>query len=149
MHTAIHQPDLYPQLFRYKVTRFSSITHSFALIISKYFAHPCDCNIASVLEKVGLPMLAVKENGSYVLFRVIHKITAFSCLKIYKNSVSFLFEGNHASLHLKNKQNFKGMTQKEEHIEESASLNERILAMPDDSVLFRSDFPEYHSEFVG
>ena len=52
-------------------------------------------------------------------------------------------------MHLKNKQNFKGMTQKEEHIEESGSLKDRILAMPDDSVLFRSDFPEYHSEFVG
>jgi len=52
-------------------------------------------------------------------------------------------------LHLKNKQNFKGMIQKEEHIAESGSLKNRILAMPDDSVLFRSDFPEYHSEFVG
>ena len=41
------------------------------------------------------------------------------------------------------------MTQKEEHIAESGSLKDRILAMPDDSVLFRSDFPEYHSEFVG
>jgi len=52
-------------------------------------------------------------------------------------------------LHLKNKQNFKGMTQKEEQIVETCSLKERIIAMPDDSVLFRSDFPEYHSEFVG
>lgn len=29
------------------------------------------------------------------------------------------------------------------------TLRERIEAMPEDSVLFRSDFPEYHSEFVG
>ena len=42
------------------------------------------------------------------------------------------------SLHLKNKQNFKGMTQKEEHIAESGSLKDRIMAMPHDGVLFRS-----------
>ena len=29
------------------------------------------------------------------------------------------------------------------------TLRERIEALPEDSVLFRSDFPEYHSEFVG
>lgn len=74
----------------------------------------------------------------------------FFCLKIYKiNSVSFLFEESSVPLHLKNKQNFKGMIQKEEHIAKSGRLKNRILAMSDDSVLFRSDFPDYHSEFVG
>ncbi len=29
------------------------------------------------------------------------------------------------------------------------TLRERIEALPEDTVLFRSDFPEYHSEFVG
>ena len=29
------------------------------------------------------------------------------------------------------------------------TLRSRIEAMPEDSVLFRSDFPEYHAEFVG
>ena len=29
------------------------------------------------------------------------------------------------------------------------TLRERIEALPEDPVLFRSDFPEYHSEFVG
>ena len=29
------------------------------------------------------------------------------------------------------------------------TLKKRIEALPEDSVLFRSDFPEYHSEFVG
>lgn len=29
------------------------------------------------------------------------------------------------------------------------TLRNRIVAMPEDSVLFRSDFPMYHSEFVG
>lgn len=29
------------------------------------------------------------------------------------------------------------------------TLKGRILSMPEGSVLFRSDFPEYHSEFVG
>lgn len=29
------------------------------------------------------------------------------------------------------------------------TLRERIKALPEDSVLFRTDFPEYHSEFVG
>lgn len=53
------------------------------------------------------------------------------------------------SLHLKNKQNFKGVMQKKENITESCGLKDRIMAMPDDSVLFRSDFPEYHLEFVG
>lgn len=31
----------------------------------------------------------------------------------------------------------------------SITLRERIKALPEDSVLFRTDFPEYHSEFVG
>ncbi|MBQ0112083.1 MAG: hypothetical protein KBT03_03045 [Bacteroidales bacterium] len=39
--------------------------------------------------------------------------------------------------------------QKKENITESCGLKDRIMAMPDDSVLFRSDFPEYHLEFVG
>ncbi|MBQ9440109.1 MAG: hypothetical protein IJU35_05940 [Paludibacteraceae bacterium] len=34
-------------------------------------------------------------------------------------------------------------------IKDSVTLRNRIEAMPEDSVLFRSDFPEYHSEFVG
>ena len=29
------------------------------------------------------------------------------------------------------------------------TLRQRIEALPEDSVLFRTDFPEYHSEFVG
>ena len=29
------------------------------------------------------------------------------------------------------------------------TLRERIEALPEDSVLFRTDFPDYHSEFVG
>ena len=29
------------------------------------------------------------------------------------------------------------------------TLRKRIEALPEDSILFRSDFPEYHSEFVG
>ena len=32
---------------------------------------------------------------------------------------------------------------------DSITLKQRIEAMPEDRVLFRSDFPEYHSEFVG
>lgn len=32
---------------------------------------------------------------------------------------------------------------------EGVSLRERIKALPNDSVLFRSDFPEFHPEFVG
>ena len=31
----------------------------------------------------------------------------------------------------------------------NCTLRERIEAMPEDSVLFRSDFPEFHSEYVG
>ncbi len=31
----------------------------------------------------------------------------------------------------------------------SATLRQRIEAMPEDCILFRSDFPEYHTEFVG
>jgi len=52
-------------------------------------------------------------------------------------------------LHLKNLQNFKGRMNEESYIEESKTLKSRIKALPDDSVLFRSDYPEYHSEFVG
>lgn len=32
---------------------------------------------------------------------------------------------------------------------DSTSLKQRIEAMPEDCILFRSDFPEYHTEFVG
>ena len=52
-------------------------------------------------------------------------------------------------MHLKNLQNFKGRMNEESYIEESKTLKSRIKALPDDSVLFRSDYPEYHSEFVG
>lgn len=52
-------------------------------------------------------------------------------------------------MHLKNPQNFKGRMNEESYIEESKTLKSRIKALPDDSVLFRSDYPEYHSEFVG
>lgn len=52
-------------------------------------------------------------------------------------------------MHLKNLQNFKGRMNKESYIEESKTLKSRIKALPVDSVLFRSDYLEYHSEFVG
>lgn len=32
---------------------------------------------------------------------------------------------------------------------DNITLKERIEAMPEDTILFRSDFPEYHSEYVG
>ncbi len=32
---------------------------------------------------------------------------------------------------------------------EGSTLKQRIKAMPEDCILFRSDFPEYHTEFVG
>ena len=35
------------------------------------------------------------------------------------------------------------------HSTDSNTLRHRIEAMPEDSILFRSDFPEYHAEFVG
>lgn len=31
----------------------------------------------------------------------------------------------------------------------SDTLRQRIMALPEDSILFRSDFPRYHPEFVG
>lgn len=34
------------------------------------------------------------------------------------------------------------------HIE-TDTLRERLIKMPENSVMFRTDFPEYHSEFVG
>ena len=52
------------------------------------------------------------------------------------------------SLHLKNHQNFKGEMTNEYSID-STTLRQRIEAMPEDCILFRSDFPEYHTEFVG
>ncbi|MBR4534673.1 MAG: hypothetical protein IKO85_09085 [Bacteroidaceae bacterium] len=36
-----------------------------------------------------------------------------------------------------------------DHFNDSNTLRQRIETMPEDSILFRSDFPEYHSEFVG
>ena len=51
-------------------------------------------------------------------------------------------------MHLKNQQNFKGdMTNK--YSIEVTTLKQRIKAMPENCILFRSDFPEYHTEFVG
>ena len=35
------------------------------------------------------------------------------------------------------------------HSTDNNTLRQRIEAMPEDSILFRSDFPEYHAEFVG
>ena len=52
------------------------------------------------------------------------------------------------SLHLKIYQNFKGVMINDHSID-SNTLRQRIEAMPEDSILFRSDFPEYHAEFVG
>lgn len=52
-------------------------------------------------------------------------------------------------MHLKNHQKFKGAMVNANSIKDSVTLRNRIEAMPEDSVLFRSDFPEYHSEFVG
>ena len=37
----------------------------------------------------------------------------------------------------------------EHSLKDGETLRKRIEVMPEDSVLFRSDFPEYHSEFVG
>ena len=52
------------------------------------------------------------------------------------------------SLYLKNHQNFKGLMING-HSLDSNTLRQRIEAMPEDGILFRSDFPEYHAEFVG
>ena len=49
---------------------------------------------------------------------------------------------------MKNHQNFKG-GMANGHSIDSSTLRQRIEAMPEDSILFRSDFPEYHAEFVG
>ena len=51
-------------------------------------------------------------------------------------------------MHLKNHQNFKGSMTNEYSID-GTTLKQRIEAMPEDCILFRSDFPEYHTEFVG
>lgn len=52
-------------------------------------------------------------------------------------------------MHLKNYQNFKGVMKSEHSIKDGETLRKRIETMSEDSVLFRSDFPEYHPEFVG
>ena len=43
---------------------------------------------------------------------------------------------------------FKGHMTNEYSLD-STTLKQRIIAMPEDRILFRSDFPEYHTEFVG
>ena len=60
----------------------------------------------------------------------------------------WLIQMKYLSLHLKNHQNFKGLTINGYSID-SNTLRQRIEALPEDSILFRSDFPEYHAEFVG
>ena len=37
----------------------------------------------------------------------------------------------------------------EHSVKDGETLRRRIKLLPEGSVLFRSDFPEYHSEFVG
>ena len=50
-------------------------------------------------------------------------------------------------MHLKNHQNFKGgMTN--EYLIEVLFLKQRIETMPEDCILFRSDFHEYLTVFV-
>ena len=38
---------------------------------------------------------------------------------------------------------------REDAIKENITLKDKIASLPDGSILFRSDYPEYHSEFVG
>lgn len=38
---------------------------------------------------------------------------------------------------------------REDAIKENKTLKDKITSLPDGSILFRSDYPEYHSEFVG
>lgn len=45
--------------------------------------------------------------------------------------------------------NFKGDINMNNIQIDHSTLKERIDTLPEDSVLFRSDFPEYHTEFVG
>lgn len=52
-------------------------------------------------------------------------------------------------MHLKNHQYFKGVMETRHSDLNENTLRQRIETMPEDSVLFRSDFPDYHSEFVG
>ena len=73
----------------------------------------------------------------------------FEIQKKYKIQFLLSFiKNNSLSLHLKNCQNFKGNIMNE-HSNDRNTLRQRIEALPEDSILFRSDFPEYHSEFVG
>lgn len=72
-----------------------------------------------------------------------------NCKKEVKYALSFIkIEFLFLSLHLKNYQNFKG-GMINGHSIDSNTLRQRIEAMPEDCILFRSDFPEYHAEFVG
>ncbi|MCC8039268.1 MAG: DUF6088 family protein [Bacteroidales bacterium] len=50
---------------------------------------------------------------------------------------------------MKNRQNFKGVMKSVHSGIGGSTLRQRIETLPEDSVLFRSDFPDYHSEFVG
>lgn len=50
---------------------------------------------------------------------------------------------------MKNWQNFKGVMENQDTSNASETLKARIENLPEDSVLFRSDFPDYHCEFVG
>lgn len=53
------------------------------------------------------------------------------------------------SLHLKKHRNFKGNMSDSRTKISAITLRHRIEAMPENRVLFRSDFPEYHPEYVG
>ncbi len=59
-----------------------------------------------------------------------------------------LFDNVFASLPLKNRQNFKGRMNRECSLDNN-TLRQRIGKISEDSILFRTDFPEYHTEFVG
>ena len=50
---------------------------------------------------------------------------------------------------MKNCQNFKGVMRSVYSDIDGTTLRQRIATMPENRVLFRSDFPDYHPEFVG
>ena len=94
-------------------------------------------------------LMSIKETRKQSFEGATLKQLKNNCKKEVKYALSFIkIEFLFLSLHLKNYQNFKG-GMINGHSIDSNTLRQRIEAMPEDCILFRSDFPEYHAEFVG
>lgn len=100
-------------------------------------------NVLSVMMAYVDLLFPLQRNQCYIGKKV--EICSYSA---FLGKISCLCEIIFLSSHLKNSENFKGNMDNVEQIKQQ-TLQDKILSLPEESVIFRSDYPEYHAEFVG